>query len=150
VLTPCYTPPSGQVCLCLKGRIALHVCPQCQSARLVNNGSVASKPQKLCKPCGYPFTRTTSRGKPVVMKVHAGLLSLSGISLHHIAFLLLVSVQSVLNWLRTLAQEHDEKPDPTGKAIILELDEMWHDLKHKRRKLWIWKALDPDTGQLPD
>jgi insertion element IS1 protein InsB len=56
----------------------------------------------------------------------------------------------VLNGLRTFAQEHDERPEPTGQALILELDEMWHDLKHKRRKLWIWKALDPETGQLLD
>jgi insertion element IS1 protein InsB len=128
----------------------MHVCPQCQSDRLVNNGSVASKPKKLCKQCGYQFTRTTPRGKPVVMKVHAVLLYLSGISMHRIAFLLRVSAQSVLNWLRIFAQEHYEKPEPTGNAIILELDEMWHYLKNKRRKLWIWKALDPDTGQLLD
>jgi insertion element IS1 protein InsB len=37
-----------------------------------------------------------------------------------------------------------------GKTIVLELDEMWHDLKTKRQKLWIWKALDRDTGQLLD
>jgi len=27
---------------------------------------------------------------------------------------------------------------------------MWHYLKKKRQKLWIWKALDRDTGQLLD
>jgi insertion element IS1 protein InsB len=70
--------------------------------------------------------------------------------MHRIAFLLRVSAQSVLNWLRTFAQEHYETPEPTGKAIISELDEMWHDLKRKRRKLWIWKALDPESGQLLD
>jgi insertion element IS1 protein InsB len=84
------------------------------------------------------------------MKVHAVLLYLSGISMHRIAFLLRVSAQSALNWLRTFAQEHDEKPEPTSRAIILELDERWHYLTQKRRKLWIWKALDRDTGQLLD
>ena len=123
----------------------MQVCPQCQSDRLVNNGLVAGKPKKLCKQCGYQFTRTTSRGKPLAMKVHAVLLYLSGLSMHRLSFLLRVSAQSVLNWLRTFAQEHYEKPEPTGKAIILELDEMWHYLTHKRRQLWIWKALDPDT-----
>jgi hypothetical protein len=58
------------------------------------------------------------------MKVHAGLLYLSGISMHRIACLLRVSAPSVLNWLRTLAQEHCEKPEPPSRAIILELDEM--------------------------
>ena len=58
------------------------------------------------------------------MKVHAVLLYLSGSSMHRIACLLRVSAPSVLNWLRTLAQEHDEKPEPPSRAIILELDEM--------------------------
>jgi IS1 family transposase len=60
------------------------------------------------------------------MKVHAVLLSLSGISMHRIAFLLRVSAQSGLNWLRTFAQEHFEKPEPTNRALILEMDELWH------------------------
>jgi insertion element IS1 protein InsB len=46
--------------------------------------------------------------------------------------------------------QHYEKLEPTSRAIILELDEMWHYLKQRRRKLWIWKALDRDTGQLLD
>jgi transposase-like protein len=52
----------------------MQVCPQGQSDRLVNNGAVAGTPKKLCKPCGYQLTRTTPRGKPFVMKVHAVLL----------------------------------------------------------------------------
>jgi len=70
--------------------------------------------------------------------------------MHRIAFLLQVSVQAVLNWIRTFAKAHEEKPEPTGKTIILELDEMWHDLKKTRQTLWIWQALDRATGQLLD
>jgi insertion element IS1 protein InsB len=128
----------------------MQACPQCRSDRLVHNGSAAGKPKKLYRQCGDQFTRPTSRGKPLAMKVHAVLWYLSGISMPRIACLLRVSAQSVLNWLRTFAQEHDEKPEPTSRAIILELDEMWSYLKQKRRKLWIWKALDRDTGQLLD
>jgi insertion element IS1 protein InsB len=128
----------------------MHVCPQCQSDRLVNNGSVAGNPQKLCKPCGVQFTRTTPRGTPLTMQINAVVWYLRGISMNRIAFLLQVSVQAVLNWIRTFAKAHEEKPEPTGKTIVLELDEMWHDLKKKRQKLWIWKALDRDTGQLLD
>jgi insertion element IS1 protein InsB len=128
----------------------MQVCPQCQSDRLVNNGSAAGKPKRLCRQCGYQFTRTTPRGKPLTMKVHAVLLYLSGISMNRIAFLLRVSAQSVLNWIRAFATEHYKKPEPAGKTISLQLDEMWHYLKNKRRKLWIWKALDHNTGQLLD
>lgn len=128
----------------------MHVCPKCQSERLVNNGSVVGKPKKQCKQCGYQFTRPTPRGKPLATKINAVLLYLSGISMNRIAFLLRVSAQAVLNWIRTFAQEHQEKPKPIGRTIILELDEMWHDLQTKRCKLWIWKALEQDTGLLLD
>ena len=128
----------------------MQVCPQCQSDRLVENGFAAGKPKRLCRQCGYQFTRTTPRGKPLAMKVHAVLFYLSGISMNRIAFLLRVSAQSVLNWIRAFAIEHYKKPEPAGKTIILQLDEMWHYLKKKRRKLWIWKALDHNTGQLLD
>jgi len=128
----------------------MRVCPKCQSDRLVNNGSAAGKPKKLCQQCGYQFTRTTPRGKPLTTKINAVLLYLSGISMNRIAFLLQVSAQSVLNWIRAFAKAHDEKPEPAGKTIALELDEMWHYLKNKRQKLWIWKALDRNTGQRLD
>lgn len=128
----------------------MHECPRCQSSRLIKNGSATGKPKKLCKACGYQFTRMTPRGKPLVTKVNAVLWYLSGISMNRIAFLARVSVQSVLNWIRAFAKDHYEKPEPTGKIIALELDEMWHYVQKKRKKLWIWKALDRDAGQLLD
>jgi transposase len=36
---------------------------------------------------------------------------------------------SILKWIRRCATECYVKPDPTGKAIIMEIDEMWHFLK---------------------
>ena len=35
----------------------------------------------------------------------------------------------MLKWIRRYTIEHDEKPAPTGKALIIEVDEMWHFLK---------------------
>ena len=128
----------------------MQACPPCQSDRLVNNGSVAGNPKKLCKRCGFQFTRMTPRGKPLTTKINAVLFYLSGISMHRIAFLLRVSAQSVLNWIRTFAKAYEEKPEPVGKTIVLQLDEMWQYLKRKRQKLWLWKALDHDSGQLLD
>src|SRR5262249_12946302 len=90
------------------------------------------------------------RGKPLATKINAVLWYLSGMSMHRIAFLLRVSTQAVLTWIRDLATAYYEKPAPTGRTIVLQLDEMWHYLKNKRGKLWIWKALDRDTGQLLD
>ena len=118
----------------------MQVCPPCQSDRLVNNGSAAGKPKKPCQPWGYQLTCTAPRGKPLTTQINAVLLYLSGISMNRIAFRLRVSAQAVLNWLRTFAQKYQEKPEPTGRSIILELDEMWHDVKKTRQKLWIGKA----------
>ena len=86
----------------------MHLCPKCQSDHLVNNGSAAGKPKKRCRQGGYQFIRTTPRGKPLKTKINAVLLYLSGISMNRIAFLLRVSAQSVLNWIRAFAKEGDE------------------------------------------
>jgi hypothetical protein len=53
-----------------------------------------------------------------------------------------VQTSSILKWIRKFAKEHYEKPEPQGKAIIMELDEMWHyvkknDANYGSGKLWI-------------
>src|SRR5262249_355371 len=130
--------------------MAMQVCPQCQSDRLVNNGSAAGKPKKQCQQCGYQFTRTTPRGKPLPMKINAVLWYLSGVSMNRMAFLLRVSAQAVLTWIRDCAKDSYEKSELTGSIIVLQLYEMWHYLKNKRQKLWIWKSRDRDSGQVLD
>jgi IS1 family transposase len=84
------------------------------------------------------------------MKVHAVLLYLSGLSIHRIPCLVRASAQSALNRVRAFAVAYYEKPEPTGGTLVLELDEMWHVVKKRQQKLWIWKALNQETGQLLD
>ncbi len=93
-------------------------------------------PRNNANSVGINFTRTTPRGKPLATKINAVLWYLSGISMHRIAFLLRVSTQAVLTWIRDSATDYYEKPAPTGRTIVLQLDEMWHYLKNKRGKLW--------------
>ena len=126
----------------------MHVCPRGQGERLVKNGSAAGKPKKQCKQCGYQFTRTTPRGKPLAVKITAVLWYLSGVSMNRIAFLLRVSAPALLTWIRDLATDYYQKPEPPGRTIVLQRDELGHSLKTKRHKLWIWQALDRDPGQL--
>jgi transposase len=109
--------------------MVIGVCLQCQGERLVKNGSAAGKPKKRCKQCGYQFTRTTPRGKPLATKINAALWYLSGMSTYRIAFLLRVSTQAVLTWIRDLATDYYERPEPTGRTIVLQRDEIWHYLK---------------------
>lgn len=128
----------------------MHTCPQCQSDRVIHHGSAAGKPKQQCKQCGSQFTRTPPRGTPRSLQVNAVLWYGSGTSMNRLAFLLRVSAQAVLTWSRDCAKAYYEKPEPTGRVMVLALDEMWHYLKKKRDKLWRWKALDRDTGQRRD
>jgi transposase-like protein len=97
----------------------VHACPTCQSDRVINNGSAAGKPKKQCQQWGSQLTRTTPRGKPLATKINAVLWSLSGMSMNRIAFLLRVSAQAVLTWIRDIAKDYYEKPEPTGRTIVL-------------------------------
>jgi transposase len=131
----------------------MYQCPKCQSERVVPNGSAAGKPKKRCQQCGYQFTRTTPRGKPLQTKILAVLLYLSGLSMNRSATLCGVSAQAVLNWIRAFAREHYEKPAPEGKAVVLELDEMWHYLKKNvtnsgSGKRWMLVQVDCSTGNV--
>jgi len=117
-------------------------CPMCKSSHVVKNGSVKGVHKHLCRACGFQFTRTTPRGKPLKTKILAVVLYLSGLSLNRIGQLCGVSAQSVLNWIRDYAAEHAERPQPEGQTIILELDELWHYLSKKNKnsgsgQLWI-------------
>jgi hypothetical protein len=58
------------------------------------------------------------------MKINAVLWYRSGVSMHRMAFLLRVSAPAVLTWMRTLAQPYQEKPEPSGRTMVLERDEM--------------------------
>jgi transposase-like protein len=126
------------------------VCPQGQGERLVKHGAAAGKPKKRCQQCGYQCTRTTPRGTPLATKSHAVLGYVSGMAMPRLAFLLRVSPPAVLPWIRDLATASYEQPEPTGRTSVLQRDEMWPYLTHKRGKLSIGQALDWDTGPLLD
>ena len=83
----------------------------------------------LCKGCGLNFTDTPPRGKPLALKAAAVLLSVSGLSMNRTAQLLGVSTPTIQAWLEQVAQAYAQKPEPEGRAVVIELDEMWHYLK---------------------
>ena len=64
-----------------------------------------------------------------------------------IAKILRASPSTILQWIRDFANQHAQPPEPETDTVVLELDEMWHYLK-KKQKLWIWKVLCRDTGEL--
>ena len=89
----------------------------------------------LCKDCGLNFTNTPTRGKPLALKAVAVLLYVSGLSMNRTAKVLGVSTPTIQVWLEQFAAAYAQKPEPEGRAVVIELDEMWHYLKKVRAPL---------------
>ena len=96
-----------------------------------------------CRACGCRFTDTPARGKPLEMKALALLLyAMGNMSFCSIARILGVSDVAVLNWVRNEARQLPE-PSVAAERVIITLDEIWHFLKKKTCKFWVWRAYDP-------
>jgi transposase-like protein len=106
-------------------------CKRCGSGEHVRNGLMRGKQRYRCKACGLNFTDTPPRGMPLRIKVTAVLLYLSGLSMNRTAKLLGVSTPSVMAWIEQFAAVYAQKPEPEGRAVVVELDEMWHFLKKR-------------------
>ena len=104
-------------------------CPRCAHRHDVKSGKVGGTQRWLCRGCGYQFTRTTPRGRPRWQKSLAVFLYCHGVSMNALGNMLGVRTSSVLKWIRRYATAHYEKPVPSGKVVVMELDEMWHFLQ---------------------
>ena len=104
-------------------------CKRCGSEAHVKNGLMRGQQRYLCKGCGLNFTDTPPRGKPLALKAAAVLLYISGLSMNRTAQLLGVSTPTIQAWLEQFAQAYAQRPEPEGRAVVIELDEMGHDLK---------------------
>ena len=105
-------------------------CKRCGSGEHTKNGFMRGKQRYRCRACGLNFTDTPPRGKPLALKVTAVLLYISGLSMNRTAKLLGVSTPTVQAWIEQFAKAHAQKPEPEGgRALVIELDEMWHYLK---------------------
>jgi transposase len=107
----------------------MDACPKCTHPHVVKAGKARGKPRWLCRGCGYQFTCTTPRGRPLWQKSLAIFLYYRGVSMNALGKMFGVWASTILTWIRRYAADHSEKPAPNGKAIVLELDEMWHFLK---------------------
>ena len=107
-------------------------CKACGSEEHVKNGFMRGKQRYRCKACGLNFTDTPPPGKPLAMKVTAVLLYVSGLSMNRTAKLLGVSTPTIQAWIEQFAKIYAQKPAPEGRAVVIELDEMWHYLKKSR------------------
>ena len=107
-------------------------CKRCGSEEQVKNGFMKGLQRYRCKACGLNFTDTPPRGMPLHIKLTAVLLYVSGLSMNRTAKMLGVSTPSVMTWIEQFAKAYAQKPEPEGRAVVVELDEMWHYLKNCR------------------
>ena len=107
-------------------------CPVCGGTVLIRSGHACGRQRWRCKGCGRQVTRTTPRGKSAGMKAAAVELYCTGLSLSAAGKRLGVSAQSVMRWIRDHARRHCPKPEPAGRAAVVEIDEVWHFIQKKR------------------
>ena len=62
------------------------------------------------------------------------LLYASGLSMNRTAKLLGVSTLTIQAWLEQFAATYAQKPEPEGRAVMIELDEMWRYLKKRKSR----------------
>src|SRR4029450_11259015 len=104
-------------------------CKRCGSEAHVKNGLMRGQQRYLCKACGLNFTNTPPRGKPLALKAAAVLPYGLGLSINRPAKRLGVSPPTIQAWLEQFAAAYAQKPEPEGRAVVIELDEMWDYLK---------------------
>jgi transposase len=56
------------------------------------------------------------------------MLYLSGLSMRRTAKLMGVSAPTIQDWIERMAAADAAKPKPSGQAIVIDVDEMWHDV----------------------
>src|SRR5215208_1273905 len=129
-------------------------CKRCGGEEHVKNGLMRGHQRYLRKGCGLNFTDTPARGKPLALKAAAVLLYVSGLSMNRTAKLLGVSTPTIQAWLEQFAQAYAQKPEPKGRAVLIELDERGHDLKQSPNRLsyglcWFRAMMDTTGGRSP-
>src|SRR3954466_6743448 len=117
-------------------------CKRCGSEEQVKNGLMRGKQRYLCKGCGLNFTNTPTRGKPLALKAAAVLLYVSGLSMNRTAKLLGVSTPTIQAWLEQFAAVYAQKPEPEGRAVVIELDQMGHYLKKLDWQSWLASCVE--------
>ena len=116
-------------------------CPRCNNKKIVKNGKThAQKQRYLCKKCSFNFSCFKERGKPKEMKKKAVEMYLEGLGFRSIGRILEVSNVTVLRWIRKATEKlrnilKNKKEIKYWKVEKMELDEMWHFVLKKRKKL---------------
>ena len=109
-------------------------CKRCGSEEQVKNGLMRAKQRYWCKTCGLNFTDTPAARHAAGDEGHrCSAVPQRPVDEPH------GQVAGRLDphdaWLEQFAAAYAHKPEPEGRAVVIELDEMWHYLKKSRKAL---------------
>lgn len=108
-------------------------CPKCQSTHFVKSGFKNGKQRYKCKNCVHYFSvHKPSNQKSNETKQMAINMYLEGLGFRSIGRLLGISYGTVYQWVKTLGEQHQIKPNPNQQIDIVELDEIHSYTKHKK------------------
>ena len=102
-------------------------CPACRGTALIRSGHACGRQRwrcKGCRPAVHPHH--AARQAPAAIKQEAVSLYCTGLSMNAISKRLGVSAQSVMRWIKDHARRHCPKPEPAGRATVVDIDEVWH------------------------
>ena len=129
-----------------------YCCRTCGSTNIVRNGmNKCGSAQYYCKDCGAhrvlePATGYSADAKQRILDTYKERASLRGLTR-----IFGVARQTVLRWLKELAQRLPDLKDtlaPPQATDVLELDELWSFVLKKAAKRWLWIALCRRTRQI--
>ena len=129
------------------------ICPACNSENTIRNGSVHNgKSKSYCKDCGRQFVHNST--KKVISDEtwqQVDRLLLERISLAGIARVVDISEQWLQHYVNNKYDTIEQKVRGIIKkkgSLTIQCDEMWSFVGDKKRKQWIWLAIDTKTKQI--
>lgn len=114
----------------------MQTCPHCNNATLVKTGRNPSGSQRyVCKTCQDVTTLEPQRnGYPPEVRAQALRLYVEGNGFRRIGRLLGVNHQSVANWVAAAAAQISPVPPQPTESAVIELDELFTFIGHKKTK----------------
>ncbi len=94
-------------------------CKKCSSKECWKAGKVRGLQRYKCKACGYSYTITPPRGRPMAQKLLALILYMQGLSINKIAKQFDLSVPAVWKWIKSFNKQFSEIPEPKHSAVLL-------------------------------
>jgi insertion element IS1 protein InsB len=144
---------SEELALTINKNTPSSACPTGDSHHIIKNGSIHNGKQKYkCNDCGRQFVVESSK-KEISWKTKQLIdkLLLERISLRGIARVIGVSWSWLQNYVNAKLRCTPRQIEVTGKSkcrLTIECDELWSLILSKKKKLYVWLAIERETREI--